>query len=65
MNSTQDDGFIRQREILKRVPFSAATLWRMVTRGDFPKPVKLTPGVTAWRNSEFEDWITTRTTRTK
>ena len=58
------DGFIRKKEILGRFPFSAATLWRMVKRGDFPAPVKLSVGVTAWRNADIEDWISTRTNPT-
>jgi prophage regulatory protein len=39
------------------VPFSAPTLWRKVKAGTFPKPVKLSAGVTAWRVSDIRAWL--------
>lgn len=49
--------FIRQSNLLRRhVPFSAATLWRLVKAGRFPRPVKVTPQITAWRCSDIQEW---------
>lgn len=42
------------------VPFSAATLWRMVGDGRFPKPVKLSERVTAWPLAEVQAWLDSR-----
>lgn len=54
---THSDGYIRQKTLLKEhVPFSAATLWRLVAAGKFPKPVKLTDQITAWRRSSILIW---------
>jgi predicted DNA-binding transcriptional regulator AlpA len=39
------------------LPFSPALLWRKVRRGQFPPPVKLSDGVTAWRADEVDRWI--------
>ncbi|MBM4230765.1 MAG: AlpA family phage regulatory protein [Gammaproteobacteria bacterium] len=39
-----------------RYQISANTVWRWVREGRFPKPVKLGPGVTAWRLSDLERW---------
>lgn len=52
------DTYIRQRQLIDQriVPVSAATLWRMVGKGLFPKPVKVSPGVTAWKVSEVKAW---------
>lgn len=50
-------GFIRQRQILGLVCFSAPTLWRKVKAGTFPKPVKLARNITAWRISEVLAWM--------
>lgn len=60
--STFDDlpatGFIRQAQLIPRVvPFSSATLWRHCKAGTFPKPVKLSKRVTAWRVGEVRDWL--------
>lgn len=64
-----ETGYIRQRELigipgkagkpgrLGIVPFSRTTLWRMIKAGTFPAPVKLSPGVTAWRVEAVMAWI--------
>jgi predicted DNA-binding transcriptional regulator AlpA len=36
---------------------SAATFWRMVARGDFPKPLKLGKNITAWRVRDVRAWL--------
>lgn len=41
------------------LPFSKATLWRMVNAGKFPAPVKLSERITAWRVEEVREWIAT------
>lgn len=50
-------GFVRQRLLLRFVPFSKSTLWRRVKAGDFPAPVKLSTGITAWKAEEVRSWI--------
>lgn len=50
-------GYIRQAGLIPHIlPFSAATLWRMVNSGAFPAPVKLSPRITAWRINEVMAW---------
>ena len=39
------------------LPFSAATLWRMVRAGTFPAPVKLSARVTAWTCISVREWM--------
>ena len=40
------------------LPVCSATLWRMVTSGRFPSPVRLPGGrVTAWRVEDVRAWI--------
>ena len=53
-------GFIRQSVFLPHLAFSATTLWRKVKQGSFPKPVKLSERVTAWRAEEVHAWINSR-----
>lgn len=51
-------GFIRQSQLIPApVPFSSATLWRRVKAGTFPKPVKLSERVTAWRVEDVRAWL--------
>ena len=39
------------------LPWSSATLWRKVKSGDFPAPVKLSEGITAWPVESVRAWM--------
>jgi len=52
--------FIRQKQLLGHLAFSAPTLWRKVKAGTFPKPVKLGKKMTAWRWEEVQAWMETQ-----
>lgn len=39
------------------LPISQTTLWRWVKDGNFPKPVKLGPSVTAWSSRSIQTWL--------
>ena len=51
-------GYLRQSDLLEILPFSAATLWRMVKAQKFPSPVKLSARITAWRAEDVRAWMT-------
>ena len=52
------DGYVRQAHLIHAVvPFSGATLWRKVKAGTFPRPVKLSERVTAWRVEDIRALI--------
>lgn len=54
-------GYLRQSQLIPGIiPFSSATLWRMVKAGTFPAPVKLSAGVTAWRCEDVIIWMNSR-----
>jgi prophage regulatory protein len=54
-------GYVRQSQLIPTiVPFSSATLWRAVKAGRFPRPVKLSDGVTAWRVEDIRAWMKSR-----
>ena len=42
------------------LPFSAATLWRKVKAGTFPKPIKLSERVTAFKVGDVRSWLATQ-----
>ncbi len=50
-------GYVRQSDLLRVIPFSAATLWRRVQRGRFPRPVRLSDRVTAWPVGAVRQWL--------
>ena len=50
--------YIRQSQLIPFiVPFSSATLWRKVGTGEFPRPVKLSERITAWRVADVNAWL--------
>jgi len=61
-----DSAFVRESQLVQDprrspfpapLPFSAATLWRKVAAGTFPKPIKLSTRVTAWRVSDVRIFL--------
>ena len=39
------------------VPYSATTIWRKCRTGEFPSPIKVSPGITAWRVGEIRNYL--------
>jgi len=57
-NSTlPDEGFIRLPKVLEVLPFSRSRWWAGVKNGEFPKPKKLSPNVSAWSVVEIRQLI--------
>lgn len=54
-------GYVRIAQLIPGVlPFSQATLWRMVKRKTFPAPVKLSENITAWDVAKVRAWLESR-----
>ena len=53
--------FIRLAQLVPGVlPVSPSSVWRWVRKKTFPAPIKLAPGVTAWRWSDVKAWLAAR-----
>ncbi|MCE0723992.1 helix-turn-helix transcriptional regulator [Legionella resiliens] len=67
MNSLPHTGFVRLPQIIGNkkanppippiYPISKSTLWKRVKEGTFPKPIKLSARITAWRVEEIRQLI--------
>ncbi len=53
-------GLIRMAQLVKFLPISKNTIWRLSKLGKFPKPVKLTENTTAWKCEEVHAWLASR-----
>lgn len=53
-------GFYSRTEILKKVPFSNTTLWRIIRSNSFPAAVRISPGRVAWPREQVDRWIAER-----
>lgn len=54
---------IRLPEVLGRVGLSRTTVYDSVSKGRFPAPVKLGSRSVAWRESDVDEWIDKRVSR--
>lgn len=48
---------IRNLVNYKVVPFSATTIWRKCRCGEFPSPIKVSAGITAWRVGDIRAYL--------
>lgn len=55
-NELMTGGFSRIKTVARFAATSPSSVWRWVSEGRFPKPVKIGPACTAWRNSDLLAW---------
>lgn len=55
-----DAAFVRASALFQSglLPFSRATLWRLVKAGKFPAPAKISNSITAWQVGAIKRWQT-------
>ncbi|EAY9417923.1 AlpA family transcriptional regulator, partial [Salmonella enterica] len=58
MNTT-NQSLIRLPEVLKRTGFGKAWIYRLISEGRFPAPVKIGTRAVAFVESEIDEWIET------
>lgn len=51
-----ETSYSRIKSVCDKYCISPATVWRKAKEGTFPKPHKLSAGITAWKNSELIQW---------
>jgi prophage regulatory protein len=54
-----DAAMIQIRPLIdfKVVPYSATTIWRKCRSGEFPSPIKISSGITAWRVRDIRKYL--------
>jgi prophage regulatory protein len=48
---------LRISRVVEKVGVSAPTIWRLCASGEFPKPIKISRGCTAWLEQEIDELI--------
>ncbi|WP_447530107.1 helix-turn-helix transcriptional regulator [Vreelandella sp. TE19] len=51
---------IKLPAVKAKTSLSTSTIYRGIERGDFPKPVRLSPRSVAWVENEVDAWIEQR-----
>ena len=55
--NTINQSLIRSPEVLKRTGFGKAWIYRLISEGRFPAPVKIGVRAVAFVESEVDEWI--------
>lgn len=55
--------FLPWSHVRELAGFSRTTAWRLQQAGDFPKPVRISPGRVGWRQSEIDAWQASRSSQ--
>lgn len=65
-NDLPDVALIQIRPLInfKVLPYSATTIWRKCRQGEFPQPIKVSAGITAWRVGDIRGYLESVTTET-
>ena len=48
---------LRLPALLARVGLSQATIYRMISSGEFPRSVRIGVRATGWRSDEVDEWL--------
>jgi prophage regulatory protein len=48
--------YFSDKQLAKKFGVHRTAIWRWVKKGDFPKPIKLSPGCTRWVDESIREW---------
>lgn len=51
---------LRREQVERRVGLGKSAIYKLIAEGDFPRPLRLTPGAVRWRVEEVDAWLATR-----
>lgn len=57
---SQRKNVIGKKTMCKKLNVSPTTLWRMIQRGEFPKPIQISPRRVGWIEEEGDTYIKSR-----
>ena len=65
---TQMDTYLkllRIDEVAERTTLGKSTIWLKISEAKFPPPIRLSPGIVVWKQSEIEDWIESHVSKSR
>lgn len=54
------DQILRMKDVVKKIGLCRATVYAMISRREFPRPIRIGERATGWRESELEAWLANR-----
>lgn len=55
MSNSYHSGFVRFKGVQAKIPVSRSTWYEGIKRGKYPKPIRLSEGVSVWRVSDIDE----------
>ncbi|MGR3499465.1 MAG: helix-turn-helix transcriptional regulator [Limimaricola soesokkakensis] len=55
-----NDKILRRAAVEEMTGLSRSTLYRMMDRGEFPRPARIGQRAVGWRQSQIFDWVDSR-----
>lgn len=56
-NYTPNDRLLTKKQVLELIPYSACHLYRLISKGAFPKQCRCSSNRVAWSAKEVHAWI--------
>lgn len=56
MQIDNTSAYLNDKQLAARYNVHRTRIWAWVRLGDFPPPVKLSPGCTRWRGQDVDKW---------
>ena len=51
---------IRRKQLETRIGLACSTIYAMMARGDFPRPIKIGRRAVGWRSEDVDRWLKSR-----
>ncbi|MCU7376166.1 AlpA family transcriptional regulator [Paucibacter sp. O1-1] len=60
-SSLTPQALLRLPKVMNTTGLGRSTIYRMVAKKQFPRPIKISVRAVAWRQTDIADWIEART----
>nr|WP_077034475.1 AlpA family transcriptional regulator [Pelomonas sp. KK5] len=57
---TTPQTFLRMPSVLRMTSLGRSTIYRLISEGKFPRPVRIGDRAVAWRQTDLDSWSETR-----
>lgn len=55
-----EEPMMRRRSVERLTGLSKSTLYRLIKKGEFPQPLRMTRKAVRWRREEINEWLSHR-----
>lgn len=56
---------MRRKQVQAQTGLARSTLYKLISQGDFPSPIRITAKAVAWSSSDVDTWIANRIAASK